>query len=190
MGEGCVGVGSPGVSDIECAGGTTGGGIGVGGGAGVGATTGEAQRAVGLDVGGAGGAGVGIRNGGVSISSGFGGGVGIGVEGRAAAGCVGGVGVTGAFDGSTSFGMVVANVIGEVVWAVRGGAAVEIDTMRAVLLGIASGDGSGGGDGFTPWISSFRSSRVWIRPLMTVRHRVTSALSAVRILKFRYVWNS
>lgn len=190
MGEGCVGVGSPGVSDIEGAGGTTGGGIGVGGGAGVGATTGEAQGAVGLDVGGAGGAGVGIRNGGVSLGAGFGGGVGIGVEGRAAAGCVSGVGVTRAFDGSTSFGLVVANVIGEVVWAVGGGAAVEIDTMRAVPLGIASGDGSGWGDGFTPWISSFRSSRVWIRPLMTVRHRVTSALSAVRILKFRYVWNS
>ena len=97
--------------------------------------------------------------------------------------------MTGALDGPTL--VVMAIVIGDgacVVTVV--GAGDETSTIRAVLLGLASGGGSAFGGGFNPWSSSFLSSRVCIRPFMTVRLCVTSALSAVRILKFRYVWNS
>lgn len=65
------------------------------------------------------------------------------MDGLGAAGCVCGTCVTEAFDGPTLFSMATANVIGEAVCAVAVGAAVEIGTMRAVLLRIVSGDGSG-----------------------------------------------
>lgn len=112
------------------------------------------------------------------------------MNGLGVAGCVCGMGVTGASDGPASFGMAVVNVIGGVAGVATVGGVGATSTMRAVLLWGASGGGSGLGGGFSPWSSSFRSSRVCIRPLMTARHRVTSALSAVRILKFRCVWNS
>lgn len=113
------------------------------------------------------------------------------MDGLGVAGCACGAGVTGADDGSTLVGMAIAKVIGEVVCVVTVvGGAGETSTMRAVLVRVAPGGDSGLGAGFSPWISSFRSSRVCIRPLMTARLRVTSALSAVRILKFRWVWNS
>jgi len=99
--------------------------------------------------------------------------------------------VTGALDGSALVGMAIATVIGEVACVVTVfGAVDETSTMRAVLLGLASGGGSAFGDGFNPWSSSFLSSRVCIRPFMTTRLCVTWVLSAVRILKFRCVWNS
>lgn len=101
------------------------------------------------------------------------------------------MGVTGALGGSTLVVMAMAIVIGEVACVVIVvGAVDETSTMRAVLLGLASSEGSAFGGGFNPWSSSFRSSRVCIRPFMTVRVCVISALSAVRILKFRYVWYS
>lgn len=63
--------------------------------------------------------------------------------GLGAAGCVCGTCVAGAFDGLTLLGMAMANVIGEAVCVATVGAAVETGTMRAVLLRIASGAGSG-----------------------------------------------
>jgi hypothetical protein len=158
----------------------------VGAGEGVGATVGGARGAVGIAVGVGAGADLGVGDG-AGIGVGLGVGVGIEVDGLESVGCVGGTGGAGVSDGSTLLSLAVANVIGEVVCMVRGGAAVETGTMRAVLLRIASGDGSGWGGSFSPWSSSFRSSRMCIRPVMTARHRVTSALSAVRILKFRCV---
>jgi hypothetical protein len=115
--------------------------------------------------------------------------MGTGVDELEAAGCGCGTGVSGAFDGPTLFSMAVANVTGDVVCVVGVGAAVETGTMRAVLR-IGSDDGLGWDSGVSPWISSCRSSRVCIRPLMTARHRVTSAVSAVRMVKFRCVWYS
>lgn len=99
--------------------------------------------------------------------------------------------MTGALGGSTLVVMAMAIVIGEVACVVTvAGAVDETSTIRAVLLGLASGGGSAFDGGFKPWSSSFWSSRVCIRPFMTVRVCVISALSAVRILKFRYVWYS
>ncbi len=113
------------------------------------------------------------------------------MNGVGGAGCVSGMGVAGALDGPTLVGMAIATVIGEVACVVTVvGVTDETSTSRAVLLGPASGGGSAFGGGFNPWSSSFLSSRACIRPLMTVRLCVISALSAVRILKFRYVWNS
>lgn len=61
----------------------------------------------------------------------------------------------------------------------------ETSTRRAVLCWGGSGAGSGFGGGLSPCSSSFRSSRVWISPLMAVMLWPVSSLFPVRILKFR-----
>lgn len=77
-------------------------------------------------------------------------GIGVGMDGLGATGCVCGAGVTGLSDGPISFSLAVADVIGEVAGVFTIGAAVEIGTMRAVLLRLTSGDGSVLGGGFSP----------------------------------------
>lgn len=57
----------------------------------------------------------------------------------------------GAIDGPTFVVMATATVIGECVCPLRvAGVADETSTMRAVLLRLASGDGSGFGGGLSP----------------------------------------
>lgn len=100
--------------------------------------------------------------------------------------CDWGVGSREAIDGSAFVVMATAIVIGELICpVVVDVGAGETSTIWAVLLRLASGDGSGFGGGLSPWSSSFRSSKVWMRPLMTARLWATSALSAVRSLKLR-----
>ena len=61
------------------------------------------------------------------------------------------MGIRGEIDGPTLVVMATATVIGEVVCPVRvAGVAEETSTIRAVLLGLASGDGSGFGGGLSP----------------------------------------
>jgi hypothetical protein len=123
----------------------------MGGGQDVEVTTRGARVVAAIDGGVEAGAGVGTKVGvWISAGCGVGVGMGIGVNELGAAGCVCGTGVTGAFDGPTSFSMAVAHVIGDVVCMVSVGAAVEAGTMRAVVLNIASGDGFGCGGGFSP----------------------------------------
>lgn len=61
------------------------------------------------------------------------------------------MGSRGAIDGSTFVVMATATVIGEGVGSVTVGWGVDgTNTIRAVLLRIASGDGSGFGGGLSP----------------------------------------
>ena len=61
------------------------------------------------------------------------------------------MGLTGAIDGPTFVVMATATVIGECVCSVRVvGGVDETSTIGAVLLRLASGDGSGFGGGLSP----------------------------------------
>lgn len=117
--------------------------------------------------------------------------IGVGIGAAGAMGCVGGVGVAREFDGPTFVVMATAIVIGVAACVVTVvGVVGETCIGRAVLCMFVSCvcvscNGSAFGGGLSPWSSSFRSSRICIRSLMTVSVCVTSALSAVRILKFQ-----
>lgn len=129
---------------------------GLGGAAGTGgADVIEAAIAAG---GGSGVIGVGVRGGvgdgaamGVSVGAGIGGGAGAIISGSGMGGCDWGVGSRGAIDGSTFVVMATAIVIGEFVClVVVDVGADETSTIGAVLLTLASGDGSGFGRGLSP----------------------------------------
>lgn len=93
--------------------------------------------------------------------------------------------------GPTFVVMATATVMGAVVCGDPvDGVAGETSTRRAVLCWGGSGAGSGFGAGLSPCSSSFRSSRICRSPLMVAMLWPVSSLFPVRILKFRYVWNS
>lgn len=94
------------------------------------------------------GDGVGV---GVTVDAGIGVGAGAMISGSGMGGCDWGVGSRGAIDGSTFVVMATAIVIGEFVCpGVMVVGADETSTMWAVLLRLASGDGSGFGGGLSP----------------------------------------
>jgi hypothetical protein len=96
------------------------------------------------------GVGVGAAMG-VSICTGIGVGAGAMIGGSGMGGCDWGVGSRGAIDGSTFVVMATAIVIGELICpVVVDVGAGETSTIWAVLLRLASGDGSGFGGGLSP----------------------------------------
>ncbi|MGZ8374352.1 MAG: hypothetical protein ACXW4A_05415 [Nitrospira sp.] len=100
------------------------------------------------------GVSVGVGDGaamGVSVGAGIGGGAGAMISGSGMGGCDWGVGTRGEIDGSTFVVMAMAIVIGEFICPVVVVAgADETVTIGAVLLTLASGDGSGFGGGLSP----------------------------------------
>jgi len=94
------------------------------------------------------GDGVGV---GVTVGAGIGVGAGAMISGSGMGGCDWSVGSRGAIDGSTFVVMATAIVSGEVVCPVMVVVgADETSTIGAVLLTLASGDGSGLGGGLSP----------------------------------------
>lgn len=94
------------------------------------------------------GDGVGVE---VTVGAGIGGGAGAMISGSGMGGCDWGVGSRGAIDGSTFVVMATGIVIGEFVCPVVVVAgADEAGTIGAVLLRLASGDGSGFDGGLSP----------------------------------------
>lgn len=94
------------------------------------------------------GDGVGV---GVTVGAGIGVGAGAMISGSGISGCDWGVGNRGAIDGSTVVVIATAIVIDEFVCPVMVVAgADETSTIGAVLLTLASGDGSDFGEGLSP----------------------------------------